>query len=87
MICGTSIYCEPAVSSVCGALARGALSEHEVGIVSMLQVRTQAKEVKQRVQSDTAPSLEAALGRGLPGAKACTISASMGVQTSGLSHK
>lgn len=57
------------VSDVCDALSHGALSEHEMGIVSMLQVRTQAKEIKQRVQSDTAPKIEKALECGLPGAK------------------
>lgn len=57
------------VSDVRDALSHGALSEHEMSIVSMLQVRTQVKEIKQRVQSDTAPKVEKALGCGLPDAK------------------
>lgn len=57
------------VSDMRDALSHGALLEQEMSIVSMLQVRTQAKEIKQRVQSDTAPKIEKALGCGFPGAK------------------
>lgn len=57
------------VSDMCDALSYGALSEQEMSIVTMLQVRTQAKEIKQRVHTDTAPKIEKALGCGFPGAK------------------
>lgn len=46
-----------------GAFSRGALSEYRMGIVPGLQVRTQAKSIKHRVQGDPGRKLEKALGR------------------------